>query len=203
MKNATTLVLTGLLVGALSVGSAGDLAGQTMYGGSYGLSQSLSDTKDFANDLSARNLSTEFRTMRGADMSFGMSIGWHVFHEEVVEQTDLVEIPVSASGLQFRTINHVPILATAHKYFGERRQPRVYVGLGAGMAWTEARVNIGVFTLDDSSWDFTAVPEVGVMLPLAGFSELMFNAKYQWSAGDLGTQALYFNIGIVSWPFSF
>ena len=203
MNNKTSWALTGLLGLALSLGSVADAAGQMMYGASYGLSQSLSDTKDFADDFSFRNFSGEFRQMVGTGASFGASIAWNVFHEERIEATQLEGLPVTASGLQFRTINTVPVLLTAHRYFGARRQPRAYVGVGAGLAYTKARVDMGILAVDDSSWDFAAVPEVGFFLPTGGSSEIYVNAKYQWTSGDLGAQAIHFNIGIMSWPISF
>jgi len=203
MNNKISWALTGLLCLALSLGSVADATAQVMYGASLGLSQSLSDTKDFADDFSFRNVTGEMRRMVGGNVSIGGSIGWNVFHEERVEQTDIAGIPVTAAGLQFRTINTVPVLLTAHKYFGAPRQARAYVGVGAGLAYTQARVDMGIIGLDDSAWDFAAVPELGFFMPTSGFSEVYVNLKYQWTSGDLGAQAIHFNIGIMSWPFSF
>jgi len=191
------------MIAALSMGAVGDVAAQTMYGGWYGLSQSLSDTKDFANDFSFRNVGGETRTMISDDVSIGASIAWHVFHEEQNSTVSLSGIPVDASGLQFRTINALPMMLTVHKYFGAPRQARAYVGAGAGLGYTRARLDAGILGIDETSWDFAVTPEVGYFVPMAGFSELVLSARYLWSTGDLGTQAIAFSVGVMSWPFSF
>jgi len=203
MNSKTSWALTGFLGLALSLGSVADAAGQMMYGASWGLSQSLSDTKTFADDLSFRNFSGELRRMAGTDASIGLSIAWNVFHEQRRETTQIPGLPVSASGLQFRTVNTIPVLVTAHRYLGDRGQARAYVGVGAGIAYTQARVDLGILGVDDSSWDFAAVPELGFLMPTAGTSEMYVNIKYQWTSGDLGAQAIHLNIGLMTWPFSF
>ena len=98
----------GTLCALLALGFADDAAAQDLwYGGSWGVGQSLSDTKDFSDDFSFRNADLEFRIVLG-DVSFGASSGWHVFHQELIEATELEEVPVTAAGLQFRTVNTVP-----------------------------------------------------------------------------------------------
>lgn len=203
MTNRTSWVLTSMLGLTLSIGYVDDAAAQQMYGGSLGLSQSLSDSKTFADDFSFRNFSTEIRMMIGDRASIGGSIGWNVFHEERDEQTDVPGLPVTASGLQFRTINTVPVLLTGHKYFGAPRQARAYVGVGVGPVYTQRRLDVGVLGLDNSSWDLGVVPEVGFFIPTSGFSEVFLSAKYQFATGDIGADAIYFSIGIMSWPFTF
>ena len=201
MMNRAIRSLTGLLaVGVLSMGFAQNAAAQNLwYGGSYGVAQSLSDTKTFSDDFSFRNLDLEFRAYQGS-VSLGGTIGWHVFHEKVIEATDLQDVPVTAAGLQFRTINTVPVLLTAHKYFGDVGDPRLYAGVGAGLAWSENTADIGILSVSNEEWGFAAMPEVGFMAPLNTFTEMYFNAKYQWTSGDIGARAIYFNIGFLSKP---
>ncbi len=201
MMNRAIRSLTGLLaVGVLSIGFAQNAAAQNLWtGGSYGVAQSLSDTKNFSDDFSFRNFDLEFRAYQGG-VSIGGTIGWHVFHDKVIEATDLEGVPITAAGLQFRTVNTVPVLLTAHKYFGAVGDPRLYAGVGAGLAWTENNVDIGILSLANSEWGFAAMPEVGFIAPLSTFTEMYVSVKYQWTSGDIGARAAYFSIGFLSKP---
>jgi hypothetical protein len=198
IKRASTILAV-----AAVFATSGDVAGQTAYGLNFGLSQSQSDSRDFADDFSFRNVTGEFRQMLGDYASVGFSIGWHVFHEERIEQTDLAGIPVTASGLQFRTINTMPNMVTFHRYFGERREARAYAGVGAGLLYSHRRIDVGVLGIDNSSWDFGFTPEVGYIIPTQGFSEIYLNFRYQIASGDIGADAWLASIGIMSWPFRF
>ncbi len=197
--NRATRSMTRLAIGVMSMGFATGAAAQdaVLTGFSYGVGQSLSDTKTFSNDFSFRNAGAEIRGVMG-QTSFGASISWHVFHDEIVEATELEDNPVTASGLQFRNVNTIPMMLTAHRYFGSVRQTRAYIGVGAGTAWTQHSVDIGIFTVDEDSWGFTAIPEAGFIINSGGSTEWYVNAKYQWTSGDIGASALYFNIGVFS-----
>ncbi len=189
--------MAGLAIGVMSIGFATGAAAQdtVLTGFSWGVGQSLSDTKTFSNDFSFRNADAEIRKIVGQS-SFGASIGWHVFHDEVLEARELENYPVTVAGLQFRNVNTIPITLTAHRYFGSVRQTRAYIGVGAGTAWTQRSVDIGIFRVDEDSWGFTAIPEVGFIINSGGPTEWYVNAKYQWTSGDNGASALYFNIGV-------
>ena len=202
MMNRASRFLLGLAVGVLSFALADDAAAQTewMYGISYGVAQPLSDTKDYTDSFSFRNADAELRGMMGK-VSLGLSVGWHVFDDEVETTTDLADQPLTVSGVQLRTVNTVPMLLTAHTYFGAAGQPRAYAGVGAGVVYTETRVDIGLLALDQDSWDFGVVPELGFLAPMGSLTDFYLSAKYQWTSGDFDAQALYFNIGFMSRPF--
>lgn len=174
---------------------------QTMYGPTIGLSQSLSHTKDFADDFSIRNLSGEVRTMLGGRTALGVSIGWHVFHEEEELATDVTGTTFTATGLQYRTVNAIPMTVGLYRYFGEARTDRWYVGAAAGGTYTRTRLDLGIVGVSEDAWGFSVIPEVGYLKPFKGFTELSFSAKYLYASGDLGAQAIVLSVGVMSWPF--
>ncbi|MGI9627920.1 MAG: hypothetical protein ACR2QM_13875 [Longimicrobiales bacterium] len=195
------LLLVGLVMSGLLLSAQGAEA-QLVTGGHTGLSQSLSDTKDFASELSFRNAGLETRYMASEGLSFGVSFSWSVFHEQIEGQEDLAQLPVTITGTQFRTVNTLPLLVTAHKYFGAApQQTRPYVGVGLGTAWTQRRLDIGVLSADNASWGFAAVPEVGLLIPLSAGLDLAVHGKYLWTSSDPGAQTVSFGIGLLTKSF--
>ena len=65
------------------------------------------------------------------NVSAGLLLGWNVFAEQTDQLISFANAEVS--GVQYRYVNAFPIMATAHYYFGGRRNSiRPYVGGGAG-----------------------------------------------------------------------
>jgi hypothetical protein len=198
-RKSITLSLACATLGVLAFAQVAQ--SQTMYGPSFGLSQPLSHTREFADDLSLRNLSGDLRVMLGGRTSLGALVGWHVFHEQEELQSAVPGTTATATGLQYRTVNAVPLMVSAHRYFGDALTRRFYIGAGAGATYTKTRLDVGILGSDADEWGFTVAPEIGYMRPFRGSAELLFSAKYLWTSGDLGAQALVFGFGIMSWPF--
>jgi hypothetical protein len=186
MMNKTLMltVLAGLLV-ALAAPAA---QAQSEFGVAWSLGLPMGDTKDFAPGFSARGVAMDWRTYRTRDFAFGGSIGWNVFNES--DSGTFTNGVVSITGKRYRTVNAVPIMAGAYRYFGAARNaPRWYVGLNGGTIWTERRALLGIYGFEESNWHLAMAPEVGVKLPwdaFLGYVALRYNVAF--AAGDVDAQ---------------
>ncbi len=182
----------------LSLAAAKDLAAQEWFWGlAYQVTTPSGDTKDFADDFSFRNLGLDGRAFVKPNVSFGFFTAWNVFAEKTSETISIAEV-LDVTGEQFRYINAVPILATAHYYFGQagRRSIKPYVGLGLGTYWIEQRFEIGFSAIKDSQWHFGVAPEVGIVLPLRSNIAWYLNARYNYAVKANNFTHQWFGFGI-------
>jgi hypothetical protein len=103
-----------------------------------------------------------------------------VFYEKTYRTSEVDNGHVT--GTQFRDINAVPILATVHRYFGDRYAWRPFVGGGIGVMYMNQRVDIGLFRVEKDHWAFAVAPEVGMQFPYDRFLGWV-SARWNYSAG--------------------
>jgi hypothetical protein len=186
MKKINVLVL--LFVAVFTVQPV--LAGNNTFGASWSLALPTGNTKDFTSPLSARGFNLEYQNFFRTDTAFGVNIGYNVFTEEQ-DQTFVGE-NFAVTGLRWHYINTVPIYASLHKFFGNNRDGRFFVGLNAGTAWLEQRMTLGLYEFKDSNWHLGLAPEVGYNFPwdsFLGYASLRFNHLFK--AGDIENQGWF------------
>jgi hypothetical protein len=174
-------------------------AAQEWWGGvTYQTALSSGDMADFVDQFSWRNIGIEGRSMIGSNASVGIFLGWNVFHDEVDGTVSLGA--VDASGYQSRFVNAVPLLATAHYYFGRPSGPRPYVGAGIGTYWIENRLELGLTGIEATNWHFGLAPEFGVIIPTQGMADTYLSVKYNYAheSGDISRSYWTFGIGFGS-----
>jgi outer membrane protein W len=198
MKYAIRVFSLALLMVLAGNAKASAQGQQWWWGFTYQAALSTGDTKDFVDQLSWRNFGIEGRSMIGQDASVGLFFGWNVFNQEVDGTIGLGAVDVS--GYQSRFVNAVPMLATAHYYFGQRSGPRSYVGTGVGTYWIENRLELGQTAVTAQNWHFGLAPEVGVIIPTDAMAQTYLNVKYNYAfkAGDIQRSYWTFGIGFAT-----
>ena len=177
--------------------SSGAHAQDFFWGVSYGMSTPFSDTKEFTEGTSWRNMGIDLLAVVNPNTTVGVSFGWNVFNDttSAVSSRDNVDV----QGTQFRYINSLPILLNFRRYMGTRGGPRPYIGVGVGPHLMKERVDVGLWTISDNIWHFGVAPEVGLVVPMGPVVKGFINAKYHYAAaaGDAGRSHSYlgFNIG--------
>jgi len=171
MGSVLTVALVLLLVG-------GTVRAQEafLWGINYQVSIPTGNTRNFTDQISWRGVGIEGRGFVAERLAVGGSVSWNVFHEQGF-RTDTIE-SLTVSGTQFRDLNAVPILATAHYYFGDRNGWRPYAGGGVGALYDHQRIELGLFRHDQDTWHFALAPEVGIQFPydrLMGYIGLRYN----------------------------
>jgi len=175
MKRFTLLLA---VFGSLLVSAGTASAQDWLWGLSYGFSVPTGNTKDFADDFSWRNLNLEGRRIdENRKMSLGFLASWNVFFEKGNRTSELLSVPGSVTGTQYRYINSWPILANAHHYFGRPYSARPYIGVNLGAYVIEARTEIGLVAVHETNVHFGGAPEVGLAVP-RGNQIFFVNARY-------------------------
>jgi hypothetical protein len=150
-----------------------------LWGASYQVSFAQGNTSDFISKTSWRGLGLDGRRFVDEWTSVGLAISWNVFHDRAYRTSPIEDGAVS--GTQFRDINALPILVTAHRYFGDRYGWRPFVGGGVGVMYMDQRVDIGLFRLSQDHWAFALAPEVGIQFPYDRFLGYLA-ARWNYSA---------------------
>ncbi len=181
--------------------SYAQFGGDTYSAFTYNMGLPTADTKDFANAYSWRGIGLEFRkfSQSKSNTSFGLSLGWNVFHEETNETITIANGRGAATGNQDRTINIFPLMVGVQVYGGEEGRARPYVGLyGPGFVVAQ-RLDIGVFSFQDDGWNWGLAPEVGMLVPIGGGgTNLLLNVRYNYAFEGYGRgpySYIGFNVG--------
>ncbi|HET9235368.1 MAG TPA: hypothetical protein VFP10_14640 [Candidatus Eisenbacteria bacterium] len=179
-----------LVPGMLLVLAGSAAAQEWLWGLSYGFSVPTGNTKDFTDDFSWRNINLEGRRIdENRKMSLGLIASWNVFFEKSNRTSELLSVPGSVTGTQYRYINSWPILANAHYYFGEPYGVRPFVGINLGAYIIEARTEIGLVAAAETNVHFGGAPEIGLAVP-RGHQIWFLNARYHaiMKAGNVPSQ---------------
>jgi len=150
----------------------------------YNVSVPTANLNDYIDDVSWRGFGIEGRWFTTKNISFGLSFGWNVFNKRSNEliQIEDEEISGTVSGTQIRTVNSLPLVATAHYHTGARKdQFRFYFGTGVGMFYIKQRLEIGLVALESDNWHFGFAPEAGVLLELSKDVTMIVNTKYNYA----------------------
>jgi len=173
--------LTGvLLLAAVSIilpsrGSAQDW----FSGATYEVSVPGGDLKDFADATSWLGFGLGFRKALNKNTTAGLFFGWHVFHEET---RDLIQLENgAASGLQNRYVNSFPIMLNYHYYLGRSGDIRPYFGLNGGGYILLQRLDFGVYSFHQDSFEWGVIPEIGAVIPLSRDTSLLLQGKWTYA----------------------
>jgi hypothetical protein len=190
LKNNSTTLLLGLVI-MLAVSMTGTaLAARNTIGVSWSLSVPTGDTRDFVKNVSWRGINLEYKGFFREDASWGFNAGYNVFAQD--QDKTFVGENFAVTGNHHTYINTVPLYLSGHRYFGNRRDGRFFVGMNAGTAWLEQRRTLGLYEVKESNWHLGLAPEVGYNFPwnsFLGFASLRFN--YLLEAGDVPSQSWF------------
>ncbi len=158
---------------------------QKLIGLNYSMSFPFGETHQFINKSSFRGAGLEGRWFLSDHVSMGFSAGWHAFYKD---QGHISETSgtTTTSGFEYKYINDIPVLLTAHYYTGINGNLQFYAGGGLGTAWAEQRTDLGIYTSSNSNWHFAVAPEVGMLLPigLTKAANVAVQYHYQPSSGN-------------------
>lgn len=143
----------------------------------YGVSFGTGDLGDYVSKASWRGILLEYRATMSDNLMVGAEVGWNVFYEKKDYDTYTIDTE-SLSGVQFRTQNVVPILASADYLIMPLSALKPYVGLGVGTMFNERSTDMGMYRWTQNSWQFALKGELGLLYQLNYTSSIKFAAKY-------------------------
>lgn len=143
----------------------------------YGVSFGTGDLGDYVSKASWRGILLEYRAALKGNLMVGAEVGWNVFYEKKDFDTYTIDTE-SLSGVQFRTQNAVPILASADYLLMSDKALKPYIGLGVGTMFNERSTDMGMYRWTQNAWQFALKGELGLLYQLNYTSSIKFAAKY-------------------------
>src|SRR6185369_9780068 len=96
----------------------------------------------------------------------GISLAWQALYGKDVKT--ITRGNTTFTGTIATSLNVFPMLATGNYYFmTDPRGVRPYAGLGVGAYAAEHRLDVGIWTISDTSWHFGFAPEIGATIAAA------------------------------------
>jgi hypothetical protein len=177
-----------LIAMPLLFATVAEAQGDWWWGAEYTVSLPQGATKEFTDNTSWRGATLEARKVLSQNLTVGVLFGWYVFDE--VKLATASRPGIDVTGLPYSYLNSFPIQATAHYYIGKRRGTRLHVGGGAGVTINERRVDVGLFTFQETKAQFSVFPEIGVSIPLNWSLRGVLAVRYNYSleSGDMPAQ---------------
>ena len=164
---------------------------------SYSTSVGLGDTHDFVPDFSFLGFSLDWRARVSEKFWPGVSLGWQVLYGK--DEKTLHYGNTTFTGTIATNLNLIPMLITGNYYFmTDPKGVRPYGGFGVGAYAAVHRLDVGIWTVSDTSWHFGFAPELGVALP-AGRRQIVVSTKFNYAtASGRWDPLMYlnFNVGV-------
>ena len=185
---------------ALICGTQG-FAQDSFVGWTYSMAAPMGETADYISAYSPRGIQLEGRYAVDAEnrITVGGSFTWNVFYRDMGTESVSVE-NATVTGQQWRYINAMPMLVTAHYHHNSGGNAVPYLGVGLGTSWIEQSIDMSGFVFEDANWHFTVAPEAGVIVPTNDWVALYLSVKYNYSpaAGstEINHQWMGINIGV-------
>jgi hypothetical protein len=187
----STCVACAVLALLCSAGSAD--AQKRLFSTAFGVSFPAGETADFTPDASWASFTIEARQLVDPRLSVGIAWSFTELSDEVdeildfrqLEFPDFENVSGNLSGNQFRTINSMPLLLTA--FYHPIPQPHKfapYIGAGAGITFSERRLNIGLAEFEDDAWALTLAPQVGLLWWTSEWVAFGVDGRLTYSLGD-------------------
>jgi outer membrane protein W len=181
LRRAVGLLGAGFLVlGAVfpRPGAASDFYGAF----TYQMSLPMGTTQDYIESGSFRGAGLDIHLMQSPRVSVGALLAWNVFHEETdraITFDGSRGSPGAIGGAQNRYLNVFPMMASVHYYLGEAgKSARPFVGLGAGGFVVKQALDMGLSSIEETSWEWGVAPVAGVVLPIRPQTGILLNVRY-------------------------
>lgn len=170
----------------------------------YRVSAPIGSFQDYVADVSFRGTQLDLRFLVHPRVSVGLGAGWQLYNEKKARATYPIESGAITATL-YRSMEMVPLLATAHFYFVREGSVKPYGGVGIGPSYTYFQTLAADLGTTKSEWYFTLQPEAGVLIGrddgLRSYG-LNLSVRYSWlpaSFGDVtNVQAFGGQIGVYS-----
>jgi opacity protein-like surface antigen len=189
---------------AIMIASVSGIKAQTeLTSFQYSMGFTNGDFKDFIERTSYRGVSFDYRKLlNDAHVGVGMDISWNVFDEKM-NYASYTDGTSTLSGVQFRYVGALPILAMADYYFKPGEDLNPFIGVGVGTVYTHNDVDMGLYVAQRDAWHFAVKPEAGLILKVNPEMGIMLVAKYfnAFSTDDVAARNyLTVNVGL-AWGF--
>jgi hypothetical protein len=160
----------------------------------YAVSIPIGNTSDFIDQASGRGFVAEFQVFTKRNITFGGELGHFTLYKRELNKI-YTEGSASLSGVQYRYQQSYPIFATGNYFATTEGSVKPYGSLGLGTIAHNRRIDMGIFSSEDTYWQFALRPEIGILIAPSDSFGFKIGAKYyqSFASGGLDGQS---NIGL-------
>jgi outer membrane protein len=149
---------------------------------SYQMGFPSGDLKTFipANDYLGWDF--ELKSMVTHNLAVGGHIGYQGFYKKYPRAT--YEFPQGAiTTTIFKYYYTIPLQLVTTWFFVPEGMIQPFIGVHVGVNYNERRGEIGIYTIEDNSWNFSFAPEAGVIVPFGHYSQwgVSVRGKYTYN----------------------
>jgi len=149
---------------------------------SYQMGFPTGDLKDFIPENDYLGWDFELKSMVTHNLALGGHIGYQGFYKKYPRDT--YEFPQGAlTTTIFKYYYTIPMQMIATWFFTPESMVQPFLSMNVGVNYNERRGEIGIYLLEDNSWNFSFAPEAGVIVPFGKYSQWGANlrAKYNYN----------------------
>jgi outer membrane protein W len=173
---------------------------QSKFAITYSVAFPTGETSDYFESTSWRGLGIDYTYLIKENLGVGFSTGWQVFSEDVGYVTETTRTE-TISGFRYNYLNSFPLFGTGTYYFNAAGKIEPYAALGIGLVYNRLEEDTGLFTNENTAWQFGLRPELGLDYEM-GYQGVGLRAavRYQYVASGSDVPSLPFfsvNVGLV------
>jgi hypothetical protein len=160
----------------------------------YAVSIPIGNTSDFIDQASGRGFVAEFQVFTKRNITFGGELGHFTLYKRELNKI-YTEGSASLSGVQYRYQQSYPIFATGTYFATTEGSVKPYGSLGLGTIAHNRRIDMGIFSSENTYWQFALRPEIGILIAPSDSFGFKIGAKYYQSFASSGLDGQS-NIGL-------
>jgi hypothetical protein len=147
---------------------------------SYQMGFPSADLKTFLPENDFLGWDFEMKSMVTHNLAVGGHIGYQGFYKKYPRAT--YEFPQGAiTTTVFKYFYTIPMQANVTWFFIPDKLFQPYLGMNVGVNYNERRGEIGIYVVEDNSWNFSFAPEAGVIVPFGKYSQWGLNVRGKYN----------------------
>ncbi|UZD22998.1 porin family protein [Algoriphagus halophytocola] len=174
-----------VLIALLAMIFAGTAQAQnSLFSINYAVSIPTGNTSDYIDQASGRGIKLEYQRFLNRNFAIGGELGHYTLYKKETGKV-YTEGSASLSGNQYRYQYSYPILVSGAYFPTTEGILKPYAGLGIGTIAHDRRIDMGIFSSEETHWQFALRPELGLLVRPAQYIGFKVGAKYYQSfSGD-------------------
>jgi len=132
--------------------------------------------KEHISEISWRGITFEYQKEVAPSISVGVNFAWSTFYEEM-PYGSYTDGTATLTGHQYRYDNLFPMMVNAQYRIGSSTIVP-YVGIGVGTIADLRNTDMGLWTIENTSWHFMLSPEAGFLFDVANNTSIKLSAMY-------------------------
>lgn len=167
------------LTGA-NMSGASDYLHRTLFSFNYSLSFPMTDFKEYISNMGYRGWDVELRTFVLEKIAIGAQAGWYAFYEKRERETYEFDEGAITSSV-FTYLYSVPLRAKVEFFIAPSSYIQPFIGLYVGTNYNDRITEVGFYSFEEKSWNFSLAPELGVIIPFRSNAPWGLNLKAKYN----------------------